>query len=36
MFVFLIKKYKKCFCVLHTANTLTCFERFFYIKKANI
>jgi len=23
--------YKKCFCVLHTANTLTCFE--FFLKK---
>jgi len=24
---------KKYFCVLHTANTLTCFERSFFIKK---
>ena len=23
---------KKCFCVLHTTNTLTCFECSFYIK----
>jgi hypothetical protein len=34
MFMFFIKKnIKKYFCVLHTANTLTCFEHFFYIKK---
>jgi hypothetical protein len=25
--VFNKEKYKNCFCVLHTANTLTCFER---------
>jgi len=24
---------RKYFCVLHTANTLTCFERSFFIKK---
>ena len=30
--VFDKEKYKKCFCVLHTANTLTCFERFFFKK----
>jgi hypothetical protein len=28
--VFVVKKMFS--CVLHTANTLTCFERFFYIK----
>jgi hypothetical protein len=31
---FFIKKYKTCFCVLHTANTLTYFE--FPLKKKNI
>ena len=27
------KNIKKCFCVLHTANTLTCFEHFFLYTK---
>jgi len=36
MFVFFDKeKYKKCFCVLHTANTVKYFEHLFY-KKINI
>jgi len=31
------QKYKKMFsCVLHTANTLTCFERSFFLYKKNI
>jgi hypothetical protein len=34
MYVYMSEKTKKMFsCVLHTANTLTCFERSFYIKK---
>ena len=32
MFVFFLDKEKKKICVLHTVNTLTCFERSFYIK----
>ena len=31
--VFDKEKYKKYFCVLYMAKTLTCFEYFFYIKK---
>ena len=34
MYVYMSEKTKKMFsCMLHTANTLTCFERSFYIKK---